>query len=446
MSKKLYLLQFACIMIMLALVMGIAGCGGGGSQGGDAVVEEDATANNDVNGVTEIDLSGPTRTPRVLTPGSGVTVLTAADWASEHPDIYAAYMKNANNIEQDDYVANYPWIVTLYDGMGFSKSYMSARGHVYSLMDLDATGRPHAFANCFACKTPDLHALINEQGNEIYQIPYDDLLAQMTEPVSCFNCHANEPGELIVTHKYLAEALGSDINKVAAENLACAQCHIEYYFDPATKVVTPPYTSLATMNPDSILSYFNNLMVDGKPFADYTNTRSGVRQIKVQHPEFETFLGVGSEHGAGNDADSKIFKCADCHMGTAVNAAGETYIDHEWSSPLKNPALIQSTCMECHDDLAADVLAVQTLIKGKTKDVGQDLEDLMEKLIAAVESGQYTDDQLDAIRNVFRNAQFYWDFVFVENSNGAHNPTLSEQCLDKAADLAAEVRTMIEQL
>jgi nitrite reductase (cytochrome c-552) len=200
------------------------------------------------------------------------------------------------------------------------------------------------------------------------------------------------------------------------------------------------------MNPDSILNYFNNLMFDDKPFADYTNPRSGVRQIKVQHPEFETFLGAGSEHGAGNDADSKIFACADCHMGTAVNAAGATYIDHEWTSPLKNAALIANTCIECHDDVAADVKEIQTAVKGKTKEVGLELEDLMEKLVVAAESKQYSDEQLDAIRAVFRNAQFYWDFVFVENSNGAHNPTLTEQCLDKAAGLAAEVRTMIEQL
>ena len=48
---------------------------------------------------------------------------------------------------------------------------------------------------------------------------------------------------------------------------------------------------------------------------------------------------------------------------------------------------------------------------------------------------QYTDEQLDPIRSIARDAQFYWDFVFVENSEGAHNPKLTEFCLDKAEEL-----------
>ena len=54
----------------------------------------------------------------------------------------------------------------------------------------------------------------------------------------------------------------------------------------------------------------------------------------------------------------------------------------------------------------------------------------------SVESGEYTEAELDAIRAVARDAQFYWDFVFVENSEGAHNSKLNAQCLDKAEALA----------
>ena len=46
--------------------------------------------------------------------------------------------------------------------------------------------------------------------------------------------------------------------------------------------------------------------------------------------------------------------------------------------------------------------------------------------------------ELDAIRALARDAQFYWDFVFVENSEGAHNPALTRDCLDKAERLTAE--------
>ena len=53
----------------------------------------------------------------------------------------------------------------------------------------------------------------------------------------------------------------------------------------------------------------------------------------------------------------------------------------------------------------------------------------------AVESGLYTEEELSAIRAIARDAQFYWDFVFVENSEGAHNSQLTKQCLDKAETL-----------
>ena len=61
-------------------------------------------------------------------------------------------------------------------------------------------------------------------------------------------------------------------------------------------------------------------------------------------------------------------------------------------------------------------------------------------------SEQYTDEQLDPIRALARDAQFYWDFVFVENAEGAHNPALTNQCLDKADELCAQATEMILKL
>ena len=52
-----------------------------------------------------------------------------------------------------------------------------------------------------------------------------------------------------------------------------------------------------------------------------------------------------------------------------------------------------------------------------------------------MESGRYTEEELDAIRALARDAQFYWDFVFVENSEGAHNSALAKECLNKSEAL-----------
>ncbi|MBQ7777618.1 MAG: ammonia-forming cytochrome c nitrite reductase subunit c552, partial [Oscillibacter sp.] len=241
-----------------------------------------------------------------------------------------------------------------------------------------------------------------------------------------------------VTHTYLADAMGSDLENVDPATLSCGQCHVEYYFAPGTKATTLPYQSLDTMTPDAILDYYNRTIVDGQPFADYTNPRTGVRQIKVQHPEFETYMGAGSVH-----ADT--FTCADCHMGEATAEDGSTYTSHNWTSPLDNDALLESTCAECHTDLAGEVRAIQEETERRSYAIGYELEALTEKLVKAVESGEYTEDELNAIRAVARDAQFYWDFVFVENSEGAHNSALNRDCLNKAEALANQAMGMFKR-
>ena len=371
------------------------------------------------------------RIAKVEKTGSGITMLTAGDWESAYPEIYASYMKNSENDSAEDYVADYPMISTLFEGYGFAKFYGGARGHTYVIDDVTGTGRPHAMANCFTCKTPNMTVLANELGDEAYSKAFEDVLQQVNEPLSCYNCHGNTGSTLMVTHQYLANAMGSDLKKVDAATLTCAQCHVDYYFAPETKAVTLPYTSLASMNPDDILDYYNNLMVDGEVFADYVHASSGVRQIMINHPEYETFAGKGSVHFG-------TFTCADCHMGTVTAEDGTTYPNHFLRSPLDNPELIESTCSACHADLAGFVKGIQDKAEERTYDIGYQLEDLINKVTAAVESGEYTDEELDAIRMSYRNAQFYWNFVFVENSEGAHNSRLTHECLDKSEALIAD--------
>ena len=375
---------------------------------------------------------------QVETGVSGITVMTAQDWAEKYPDVYESYMRNQENREVTDYLEEYPYLPVLYEPYGFSYSYGSARGHFYDVTDLTETGRPHALAQCITCKSPDFTAMVNEMGDAAYALPFEDALQHLNETISCYNCHANKAGEqVVVTHTYLIDAVGEDFDKIDAANLACGQCHVEYYFDPATKATTLPHSNLVSMSPDAILEYFNGFMVDGQPFADYTNPRTGVRQIKVQHPELETYLGEGSIH-------KNVFTCADCHMGKATSADGTVYTNHNLTSPLNNPELIASTCSVCHADLVSEVRAVQEKTVEKTNEVAWQLVDLTEKLATAVEGGEYSEDELNAIRAVARDAQFYWDFVFVENSEGAHNPALASQCLDKAAELTAQAMAMFK--
>ncbi|MCR5576129.1 MAG: ammonia-forming cytochrome c nitrite reductase subunit c552 [Oscillospiraceae bacterium] len=372
---------------------------------------------------------------------SGVTVIHAADWKDQYPNEYNTWAMTSESEDAEDYLEIYPMLRTLYEGYGFAKDYKAARGHWYDVQDIEATGRPHPLANCWTCKTPDFTNMVNEMGVEAYKLDWTEVQKQIVDPISCYTCHENTPGEITITHTYWIDALGEDFDKVDAANMACGQCHNEYYFAPDTKATTIAHNSLESMAPETMLAFFNDgaNFSNGEAFSDWTNPRTGVKQIKVQHPEFETFLGKGSQHA--ND-----FTCADCHMPDAVDENGVAYKSHNLISPLDNPELIEKNCSACHADLVGETRAKQEAVEQRTYAVGYELEYLTELLAKAVESGNYTDADLAQIRFLARDAQFYWDFVFVENAEGVHNTALTYDCLDKAEELCSKALTMVRTL
>ncbi len=374
-----------------------------------------------------------------------IRVITAADWAETYPAQYLSWKQNEENAGQTDYLADYPMLSTLYNYYGFAFDYKAARGHMFDVDDISETARPHGKASCWTCKTPLYTALVLQEGDAAYAEDFSAVSYVGEEPISCFNCHANSPlkenGEvnLVVTHTYLIDGVGEDFESIDAANLACGQCHNEYFFDPNAefKPTTLPHNSLASMSPDAILAYYNAPNWDGQPYADFTNPLTGVQQIKVQHPELETFLGAGSPH-------RNMYSCADCHMAKTKDANGKIYSSHNLISPLENPALIEGECSKCHADLVTEVRAVQEQIEARTYTIGYELMFLTERLAAAVESGSYDEARLNEIRSLARDAQFYWDFVFVENAEGAHNPKLTNYCLDRAEALAKDALALFD--
>jgi len=375
---------------------------------------------------------------------SGVTVLHASDWAERYPEIYESWSMTRESDEIEDYLEIYPMLSIIYEPYGFAYSYGSARGHYYDVVDITETGRPHALANCWTCKTPDFTNMVNEMGDEAYQLAWTDVQQHVVDGISCYNCHGNTPdkagGNITVTHTYWIDAVGDDFESIDAADLACGQCHNEYYFDPATKATKIAHNSIESMDPSTMLAFFNDPanFSNNEIFTDYTNPRTGVKQIKVQHPEFETFLGEGSQHRG-------TYTCADCHMPTVTREDGTTYKSHNLISPLDNPELIENECSKCHVDLVGEVRETQARIEARTYSIGYELEFLTELLAEAVENGKCTEAQLDEVRAIARDAQFYWDFVFVENSEGAHNPTLTNICLDYAEELTNKAINLLKK-
>ena len=343
--------------------------------------------------------------------------------------------QNAENSEAEDYLEQDPYLVNIYEGYGFAKDYKAARGHAYTLEDVTKTQRPHAKANCITCKTPDFTKMVNTEGVEVYSRSFDDVMGQMTQAISCYTCHGDDKGnngQIVITHSYVDKALGENASAIDPKTLNCGQCHIEYYFTPEDSETMMPYSSKEEMTPEAILAYY-----DEKGFSDWEQPGTGTKMLKAQHPEMETFLA--STHATMG------LNCSSCHMAEEKAEDGTTYHSHYLVSPLKSETLM-ATCASCHgsaDAAKALVTSTQEKVTARETETGNRLSELKDTLTAAVSEAKMTEEELDAVRKLHREAQWFFDFCYVENSEGAHNSKLSIRCLDTADEKIAEAMTLL---
>ena len=130
------------------------------------------------------------------------------------------------------------------------------------------------------------------------------------------------------------------------------------------------------------------------------------------------------------------------NLPTAVDAL-PAYIDEKNISLFTDHAIYTREEVHARYNIHVENYTATIEIEGRTNEVGEKLVVLADRLAEAVASGAYTEEQLDAVRALHRDAQFYWDFVFVENSEGAHNSALSRQCMDKAEALIEEALALL---
>lgn len=368
-------------------------------------------------------------------------VINDEEWKNLYPEVYNSYMANQDNSYTIEYLDQDPGLKEIYEGFGFAKSYLEARGHNYTIKDVTDTARPHALANCLTCKTADFTALVNSMGAEAYKLPFEEAAAKCVNNVGCYNCHANNAGnagELVVTHDYMNTTL-KEKNLIDADTLACGQCHIEYYFRPDDKGTEIPYTTVTEMDPTAILAFYDKI-----GFADYTQESTGAKLLKAQHPEMEMVLGNGNKHTALG------ITCADCHMATSESADGKVYISHKLVSPVDNSeeaaTIRKNVCATCHgtDNMQAEVETIQENITAREKKCLAALVELKKKIVEAKNSGKYTDAELEAINYAYRAGEWFFDFCYVENSEGAHNSQLANECLAKSEAFVAQANKLFK--
>ena len=351
-----------------------------------------------------------------------------------------------------------PYLKNLWLGYPFMYEYREARGHTYAIHDILEIDRINRYgekgampATCWNCKTPKMVEWIKQYGDDFWTKDFNEFREQVTDDdsIGCSTCPNAETMQLQLYSEPLKDYLksvGKDPAKLSRNemrSLVCAQCHVEYYFnDPGhgpAKRPTFPWKNGFT--PEAIYSvYEDNGTVtmpgfEGK-FADWVHPASKTPMLKMQHPEYETW--IDGPHGAAG------VSCADCHM-PYQREEGKKMSSHWWTSPLKDPEL--RACRQCHSDKSAAYLRGR--IEYTQDKTYKQLLVAQEYSVRAHEAVrlalEYTgekpadyDQLIIKAKEAVRKGQMFWDFVSAENSVGFHNPAKALDTLTSSITLSQD--------
>ena len=218
-AKKTKRIAWVSVLCAFGLAFGLTACAQNANKVGNA--DDKATTKpvaQKVEATPETDSYG---------------VVDADSWAQYYPNQYKTYEQNSTNNSEGktDYLKLYPALNTMYKGYAFALGYDEAQGHTQSLDTVKETPRTQKkeqLANCITCKTPQFTATVNSGNTEINKQKFNDTIGQYTENISCYNCHENDPTQLVVTNKFFITSLGDDATnykKAPLESQTCGQCH-----------------------------------------------------------------------------------------------------------------------------------------------------------------------------------------------------------------------------
>lgn len=480
-SKKL--LITVAIVAVVGIIVGLAAC---------APKANTTTVGNPTPNVQQ---SNATPTPDKF------GVVKASQWAEEYPYEYESYLANATNTppagdyldgqycaegypsktedvtstlpegykyvdaNKLDYLETNPEIKTLGKGYGYAKYYTEPASHVFSIWSVTHNGRvgdgTKTKAACITCKSPQYSNLVDMEGVEVHLRPFNEVIGDIDENISCASCHANTPMKdgkvyLEVDRAEWVRSMGADAGNTI-EGEVCGQCHCDYSMAPGTSIPTSPYDNgRVDMVPEKALQWY-----DDHEFVDWTYASTGAKMLAIRHAEYEFIYGGDNDIlPMGSHMQNLGYDCGDCHMATTTAEDGTVYASHEWISPLDNKELIDRDCSSCHADIVAEVRAIQNEIDPATTKLGVRCEQFIKNLETKVATEQddaanpgtkvlkldeefATSNGIDAttlarLQWLQRASCYYWNLAAAENSEGAHNPTYYKYCLDKGNELLDE--------
>ncbi|MDQ8202924.1 ammonia-forming cytochrome c nitrite reductase [Pelagicoccus sp. SDUM812003] len=369
-------------------------------------------------------------------------------WGANFPREYEGWKKTLETdfksahggSAKTDYLEEYPNLVILWAGYGFSKAYEQGRGHAHAIDDIRETYRTNAGmpATCWTCKSTDVPRVMNEMGvAEFYDGSWFDRGEQIVNAIGCQDCHDPQNMNLRISRPALAEAfndMGKNINEATHQemrSLVCAQCHVEYYFEkePAKYLKFPWDNGFSA---EAMEAYYDQL-----EFSDWTHKLSRAPMLKAQHPDYELYMtGVHGQRGVS---------CADCHM-PYKSEGGAKFTDHHIQSPLN---AIDRSCQVCHRESEATLLTDVYSRQAKVMELRGIVEGLLAKAHieakTAWDAGA-TEEEMKQSLTLIRHAQWRWDWVAAANSAGFHAPNTALQVLGTAIEKAGAARQEIARV
>ncbi|MFQ5804234.1 MAG: ammonia-forming cytochrome c nitrite reductase [Candidatus Methylomirabilales bacterium] len=366
-------------------------------------------------------------------------------WGENFPREYESYKKTSSTSFSSkhggsvmiDFLKQYPNLVILWAGYGFSRDYNQSRGHYYAINDIRNTlrtgkGNP---ATCWTCKSTDVPRLMNQMGIGVfYKDKWYNLGPEVVNSIGCQDCHDSQTMKLRITRPALIEAFqrqGKDITQAThneMRSLVCAQCHVEYYFKgKKEKYLTFPWDKGLTM--EAMEEYF-----DAVGHVDWVHALSRTKMLKAQHPDYEIYLtGIHSE---------RQVSCADCHMPYR-REGGVKFTDHWIQSPLNN---IANSCQVCHRE--SEITLMNNVFDRQDKVL--EVRGLVEHALVkahieaktAWDNGA-TEAEMEPIKKLIRHAQWRWDYAAASHGGAFHSPVESLRVLGSALGKAQEARLLL---
>ena len=390
-----------------------------------------------------------------------------------------------------------PRLKTMWAGYAFAVDFREERGHAYMLIDQRETERVKQFKQpgaCLHCHASVINAyrqvgreqgapgnatdpLLSEAGRQqlmagfekVCGMPYAEAHTLVEHPVACLDCHDPNTLALRVTRPGFLNGIAAlaraddpvahlssierwrqgprqkpydpntDSTRQEMRSFVCGQCHVEYYFQADSKLVTYPWHK--GLKAEQIEAYYDQPQFKDQGgqtgrFSDWQHKTTAAKLLKAQHPEFEVWSqGIHARSGVS---------CADCHMPYLREGAVKVS-SHHVRSPLLT---IAASCQVCHRYSEGELQARIETIQDRTKALMDRSLDALMALIADLAEAQKSSvppERLDAVQYLQRRAQWRIDYINAENSMGFHAPQEAARLLGEAIDMARQGQLALRQ-